>query len=83
MGPASYGGGGAVNIDAAIENPDYIVFEKAYGFRAERAGETGQFAAAIERVRAAGGGVIELMIDPEALTPRATLSQIRAAGLAR
>jgi hypothetical protein len=27
--------------------------------------------------------VIELMIDPEALTPRATLSQIRAAALAR
>ena len=66
-----------------LENPDYVAIGKAYGFHAERVSETGQFAGAFERARAAGGGVIELMIDPEAITPRATLSQIRAAGLAR
>ena len=43
----------------------------------------GESMATVQRVRAAGGGVIELTVDPEALTPRATLSQIRAAGLER
>ncbi len=66
-----------------LENPDFVAIGKAYGFHAERVSETSQFAGAFERTRAAGGGVIELMIDPEALTPRATLSQIRAAGMAR
>ncbi len=66
-----------------LENPDFVAIGKAYGFHAERVSETGQFAAAFERARAAGGGVIELMINPEALTPRATLNQIRAAGMAR
>jgi hypothetical protein len=58
MGTASYGGGGGVNIDAgidaAIENPDHAAIGKACGFHAERAGETGRFAAAFERVRVAG-----------------------------
>jgi acetolactate synthase-1/2/3 large subunit len=66
-----------------LENPDFVAIGKAYGFHAERVSQTGAFKGAFERARAAGGGVIELMIDPEALTPRATLSQIRAAALAR
>jgi acetolactate synthase-1/2/3 large subunit len=65
-----------------IENPDYVAIGRAYGFHAERVSETAEFPAAFERTRAAGGGLIELMIDPEALTPRATLSQIRAAAKA-
>ena len=65
-----------------LENPDFVAIGKAYGFHAERVAETSEFEAAFARARAAGGGVIELMIDPEALTPRATLSQIRAAALA-
>ena len=67
----------------ALENPDFVALAKAYGFHAERVTETAQFAAAFERTREAGGGMIELTIDPEAITPRATLSQIRAAALAR
>jgi acetolactate synthase-1/2/3 large subunit len=66
-----------------LENPDFVAIGKAYGFHAERVSETAAFEGAFERTRAAGGGVIELMIDPEALTPRATLSQIRVAALAR
>jgi len=45
---------------AAIENPDHAANGKAYGFHAERAGETGRFAAALERLRAAGGGAGEV-----------------------
>ncbi|HSF93590.1 MAG TPA: thiamine pyrophosphate-binding protein [Thermohalobaculum sp.] len=66
-----------------IRNPDFVAIGKAYGFHAEKVTETAQFPAAFERARAAGGGVIELAIDPEALTPRATMSQIRAAAKAR
>jgi acetolactate synthase-1/2/3 large subunit len=62
-----------------IRNPDYVAIGKAYGFHAERVTATSQFPDAFARARAAQGGVIELMIDPEALTPRATLSQIREA----
>ncbi len=65
-----------------LQNPDFVAIGKAYGFHAEKVEETGQFADAFERTRAAGGGVIELTIDTEALTPRATLSQIREAALA-
>lgn len=66
-----------------LRNPDFAAIGKAYGFHAEKVTETAQFPAAFERARAAGGGVLELTIDIEALTPRATLSQIRAAGKAR
>ena len=66
-----------------LKNPDFVAIGKAYGFHAEKVSETGEFADAFERTRTAGGGVIELTIDTEALTPRATLSQIRAAALAR
>jgi acetolactate synthase-1/2/3 large subunit len=66
-----------------ILNPDYVTLAGAYGFQAERVSETGAFAAAFERMRAAGGGIIELMIDAEAITPRQTLSQIRDAARQR
>ena len=65
-----------------IQNPDFVAIGKAYGFHAEKVTETAQFPAAFERASAAGGGVIELTIDIEALTPRATMSQIRAGGKA-
>ncbi|HUF87539.1 MAG TPA: thiamine pyrophosphate-binding protein [Thermohalobaculum sp.] len=66
-----------------LENPDFVALAKAYGFHAERVGETADFAPAFERARAAGGGVLALTIDAEAITPRQTLSQIRAAAEAR
>jgi acetolactate synthase-1/2/3 large subunit len=45
---------------------------------------TEEFAPAFERARASGkAALIELKLDPEALTPRASLSQIRAAALAK
>ena len=44
---------------------------------------TKQFAGAFERCEASGKpALIEVQIDPEALTPRMTLSQIREKALA-
>jgi acetolactate synthase-1/2/3 large subunit len=66
-----------------LENPDFTGLAKAYGFHAERVERTEDFAAAFARARASrSGAVLDLNISPEALTPRQTLSQMRAAALA-
>ena len=65
-------------------NPDFVALARAYGFHAERVGRTEDFPAAFGRAMASGtGAVLDLDISPEALTPRQTLSQIRATALAR
>jgi acetolactate synthase-1/2/3 large subunit len=67
-----------------LENPDFVMLAKAYGYHAERVGRSEDFPAAFARARASRtGAVLELNISPEALTPRQTLSQMRAAALAR
>ena len=65
-----------------LENPDFVMLAKSYGYHAERVTETQGFAAAFERALASPtGAVLELDISPEALTPRQTLSQMRAASI--
>ena len=52
-----------------------------FGAHGETVRHTDEFLPAFERALAAGKpSVIELKIDPEALTPRQSLSQIRASG---
>lgn len=64
-------------------NPDFVALAAAYGFHAERVERTEDFPAAFARARASRtGAVLDLNISPEALTPRQTLSQMRAAALA-
>lgn len=65
-----------------IANPDFVALARAYGFHAERVTHTADFAAAFARARAsATGALIDLVVDPESLTPRQTLSAMRAAAL--
>lgn len=65
-----------------MQNPDFVALAGAYGFHAERVEATGDFAAAFERARASRtGAVLDLVTSPEALTPRQTLSAMRAAAL--
>lgn len=62
-----------------IANPDFVALAKAYGLEVARVEETGQFANAFETIRASGkSGIIEIITDPEDLTPRNSLSEIRA-----
>jgi len=62
----------------AIENPDFCAIAKAYGFHAETVTETATFPEAFTRAAASTtGALIELIVDPEFITPKATLSQIR------
>jgi acetolactate synthase-1/2/3 large subunit len=66
-----------------MQNPDFTMLARAYGFHAERVERTEDFAAALERALASPtGAVLDLAVSPEALTPRQTLSQIRSASLA-
>ena len=66
-----------------LENPDFAALARAYGFHAERVETTADFPAAFARARdSKTGAVLDLNISPEALTPRQTLSQMRAAALA-
>ncbi len=66
-----------------MENPDFAMLAQAYGYHAERVERTEDFAAAFGRALASKtGAVLDLNVSPEALTPRQTLSQMRAAALA-
>ena len=67
-----------------LENPDFVALARAYGFHAERVTRTEDFPAAFARARASEtGAVLELVIDIEQLTPRQTLSAMRAAAEAK
>ncbi|SDX34047.1 thiamine pyrophosphate-binding protein [Roseicitreum antarcticum] len=60
-------------------NPDYAALARAYGGHGERVDRTEDFAAAFDRAVASGlPAVIELTLDPEALSPGMTLSETRA-----
>ncbi len=62
-----------------LENPDFVALGKSYGFHAERVETTEDFKSAFARALASEtGAVLDLNTSTEALTPRQTLSQIRA-----
>jgi acetolactate synthase I/II/III large subunit len=65
----------------SIVNPDFVMMGKAYGAWSERVETTAQFAPAFERAVAANlrgqSALLELMIDPSAITPNATIEELR------
>ncbi len=62
-----------------IVNPDFVAIAAAYGLHAERVTRTDDFPAAFARAQASpGGAVLELIVDTESLTPKRTLSALRA-----
>ena len=66
-----------------LVNPDFVALAKAYGAHGELVEKTADFAPAFERcANAAKPALIEIRLSAEVLTPRQTLSQIRAAALA-
>jgi len=65
-----------------LKNPDFAAYARAFGGHGEVVEETAQFAPAFERAKASGKpAIIELRIDPEAITTSTTLSKIRAQAL--
>lgn len=64
-------------------NPDFAALARAYGLHAERVEATEAFPAAFDRALASQtGAVLDLVVSAEAVTPRVTLSQMRAAAQA-
>ncbi|OGA27651.1 MAG: thiamine pyrophosphate-binding protein [Betaproteobacteria bacterium RIFCSPLOWO2_02_FULL_65_24] len=62
----------------ALSNPDFAALARAYGAHGEIVEDTAQFAPAFERALAAGKpSLIELRIDPQAITTTTTLDEIR------
>ncbi len=65
-------------IGTDLVNPDFAAYARAFGAQGETVEATGDFPAALDRALAAGvPAVITLRIDPDAITPRTTLSAIR------
>jgi len=63
-----------------IVNPDYMAIAAAYGFHGERVTATDQFADAYARAcNAPTGAIVEIVTATEAISPRTTISALRAA----
>jgi acetolactate synthase-1/2/3 large subunit len=70
----------------ALENPDFVALARAYGAHGERVEDTAAFAPAFERAAKAAESsrrpsLIEVRIDPQAITTSTTLDAIRARAL--
>jgi len=62
-----------------LQNPDFAALARAYGLHGETVEATADFEAAFERAWSAKtAALIEVRVDPEAISPRTTLAAIRA-----
>ena len=67
-------------VGTDLVNPDFVAYARAFGAHGALVERTEDFADAFEEALAAGRpALLELRVDPEAITPRATLTQIREA----
>lgn len=61
-----------------LRNPDFVALARSFGCFAERVDEIGELEDAIARARSsARPALLHLPVDPEAITPRQTLTEIR------
>lgn len=61
-----------------LTNPDFAALARAYGGHGETVERTEDFADAFVRARTSGRpAIVEIKLDPEAITPTRTLSEIR------
>jgi acetolactate synthase-1/2/3 large subunit len=62
-----------------LHNPDFAALARAYGLHGETVERTADFAAVFERAWAAPqAALIEIKTDPDVITPRTTITAIRA-----
>ncbi len=67
-----------------LQNPDFVGLAKAYGYEGVRITQTAEFEPAFaQALRADRGTLIEVVLDPEVITTRTTMSAIRQAALAK
>ncbi len=71
-------------IASTLQNPDFASYARAFGGHGETVDETVQFLPALERALASGlPSIVHVKIDPDAITPTTTLTEIRLAALSR
>ena len=62
----------------ALKNPDFVALAKAYGLHGELVNKTAEFEPAFGRAMASNKpALLELRIDPEAITTRTSLTAVR------
>ena len=67
---------------SSLQNPDFVALAQAYGYAAIRVEETAQFEPAFQAaLHRSEGTLIEVMLDPEVITTRLSLSAVREAAL--
>ena len=68
----------------ALVNPDFAAYARAFGAHGEIVENTAEFAPAFDRASQSGKpALIEICIDPEAISPNTTLAAIRKASLGK
>lgn len=68
----------------SLVNPDFAAFARSFGAHGETVTKTEEFAAAFKRALDCGkAAVIEVKTDPEALSPRQTMTEVRNSGAKR
>ncbi|MBT3070184.1 thiamine pyrophosphate-binding protein [Rhodomicrobium sp. Az07] len=66
----------------SLKNPDFAAYARAFGGHGALVERTEDFPAAFEAARASGlPAILELRIDPDAINPKQSLTEIRAAAL--
>jgi acetolactate synthase-1/2/3 large subunit len=66
-------------VGTDLVNPDFAALAESYGAYAERVEKSADFADAFERALASERpALLHLRVDPEAITPTATLSELRS-----
>jgi acetolactate synthase-1/2/3 large subunit len=71
-------------VGTALKNPDFVGLARAYGVFGASVSRTEEFAPAFEEAAAhKEAAIIELQMDPEVITTRTTLSEIRREAEAR
>jgi acetolactate synthase I/II/III large subunit len=66
-------------VGTDLVNPDFVAFARSFGCHAEVVERTADVEPAFERAVASGrAAVLDLRVDPEAIHPRRTISELRA-----
>jgi acetolactate synthase-1/2/3 large subunit len=65
-------------VGTDLVNPDFVAYAESFGAYAELVEENGGVASAFERAVESGRpALMELRVDPEAISPRATIAELR------
>ncbi len=66
-------------VGTNIKNPDFVSIARAYGFYSEQVTSIEEFKAAFDKaLNSRTGAVLDLIVDPEMLTPQQSITQARS-----